>query len=224
MQSVTPRAKLPESGGQHLDLTDLHGLTAGHPVAGLKRQTTLAPHMVQLTFRQRGVDSSPVDIHYGTGRSWLGDYLLAWTMHGICWLELRPGAESLLKLQRSWRPDRLIPDAPGAARYARDIFGAARSSVPLHLSGTAFQLQVWSVLLRIRPGHYLTYGDVAREIGLPRAARAVGQAVGSNNAALLVPCHRVLSEGGRLGGYRWGPDLKFALLQRETLCANSLAD
>lgn len=224
MQSAAPRAKLPESGGHHLDLTDLHGLAAAHLAAGLKRQTTLEPQFAQLTLRQRGVDLTPVDIHYGTGRSWLGDYLLAWTMHGICWLELRPGAESLLKLQRSWRPARLIPDPAGTARYARDIFGVTRSSVPLHLLGTAFQLQVWSVLLRIRPGHYLSYGDVAREIGLPRAARAVGQAVGSNNAALLVPCHRVLAEGGRLGGYRWGPELKFALLQRETLRANSLAN
>ncbi len=216
MQGVTLRTKQRELAGQHVDSIDRYRLTGELPAAGLQCQAKLAPPVAQLTLRQRGVDSTPVDISYGTGRSWFGDYLLAWTAHGICWLELNPDSDALLKLQRSWMPERLIHDATGAARHSRDMFGTSGNSVPLHLSGTAFQLQVWSALLRIRPAHYLSYGDLARAIDVPRAARAIGQAVGANNVAVLVPCHRVLSEGGRLGGYRWGPDLKAALLQRET--------
>jgi AraC family transcriptional regulator of adaptative response/methylated-DNA-[protein]-cysteine methyltransferase len=85
----------------------------------------------------------------------------------------------------------------------------------LHICGSEFQLLVWSALLRIRPGHYVSYGDLAAAAGAPRAARAVGQAVGANGIAVLVPCHRVLASGGGIGGYRWGSELKVALLRHE---------
>jgi len=87
---------------------------------------------------------------------------------------------------------------------------------PLDLSaGTDFQRAVWEALRRIPPGQTRGYGEVAGEIGSPRAARAVGQACGANPIPLLIPCHRVLAAGGKLGGFSGGLDWKRLLLKRE---------
>jgi AraC family transcriptional regulator of adaptative response/methylated-DNA-[protein]-cysteine methyltransferase len=85
----------------------------------------------------------------------------------------------------------------------------------LLLKGTKFQRQVWRELLKIPRGTTTTYGDLARKIKNPGAMRAVGQAVGANPVAVLVPCHRVLAHGGKIGGYVWGPKKKRALLKAE---------
>lgn len=84
--------------------------------------------------------------------------------------------------------------------------------VRLHLKATPFQLQVWQALLRIPFGTATTYGDVAEEIGRPRAARAVAGAIAANPVAFLIPCHRVLRATGALGGYRWGETRKSAII------------
>jgi methylated-DNA-[protein]-cysteine S-methyltransferase len=81
--------------------------------------------------------------------------------------------------------------------------------------GTSFQRTVWRALCAIAPGETLGYGELARRIGHPGAARAVGQAVGANPWAPLVPCHRVLAGDGSLGGYAGGTEVKAALLALE---------
>lgn len=86
---------------------------------------------------------------------------------------------------------------------------------PIVMSGTAFQRSVWDYLLTIPYGRSCTYGDIASAIGKPGAARAVGGAVGSNPISIVVPCHRVLASGGRLGGYGGGLETKRFLLQLE---------
>jgi AraC family transcriptional regulator of adaptative response/methylated-DNA-[protein]-cysteine methyltransferase len=86
----------------------------------------------------------------------------------------------------------------------------------VHISGTNFQIQVWKALLRLPSGETTSYGEVARAVGRPGAARAVGSAVGSNPVAWLIPCHRVLRSDGKLGGYHWGPRRKEAMLAWET--------
>lgn len=88
------------------------------------------------------------------------------------------------------------------------------SSVPLLAIGTPFQLSVWEYLRRSPDTLTMTYGDLARAIGRPMAARAVGRAVGANGIALLIPCHRVVFRG-KLTGYRWGLDRKRDLLAWE---------
>jgi AraC family transcriptional regulator, regulatory protein of adaptative response / methylated-DNA-[protein]-cysteine methyltransferase len=181
----------------------------------LQRQIVLAALEAKLSLRVRGIDSEPVDICYGFVHSWIGECLIAWTELGICWLEPQPGPRSLAELEQTWSPARLTCSQTAAGHYARDNLATERSDLSLHLCGTAFQLQVWAALLRIRPGYYLHYGDLAHHIGKPGAARALGQAVGANPVSVFVPCHRVLAAGGRLGGYRWGSDLKLALLRRE---------
>ncbi len=106
-------------------------------------------------------------------------------------------------LCRTRQADQMIPlllDHPEAVRFMA--------------IGTPFQLTVWEFLCRIPKGMTMTYGEVAASIGRPSAARAVGQAVGSNEISLLIPCHRVVSHG-KLTGYRWGLERKRALLAWE---------
>jgi O-6-methylguanine DNA methyltransferase len=86
----------------------------------------------------------------------------------------------------------------------------------VHLRGTPFQVRVWLELMRIPWGEVTTYGALARTIGSPGAARAVGGAVGDNPMAIVIPCHRAVRSNGALGGYRWGVARKEALLRAES--------
>jgi len=103
---------------------------------------------------------------------------------------------------------------------ARQIF-AARSSVaePLRLwvQGTQFQVRVWRALLKLDGGQTTSYGQLARDISAAGSARAVGNAVGANPIAWLIPCHQVLRANGALGGYRWGTARKRAMLAYDSL-------
>ena len=83
------------------------------------------------------------------------------------------------------------------------------------LDGTPFQKKVWLALTKIPHGETRTYGEVAKSIGSPGAARAVGTACGANPLPILIPCHRVLAAGGKLGGYSGGLDIKKKLLACE---------
>lgn len=86
---------------------------------------------------------------------------------------------------------------------------------PLQLEGTPFQKRVWEELLRIPYGHTTTYGAIAKSIAEKMSPQAVGQAVGRNPAAIVVPCHRVVGAGGKLTGYAYGVDMKQRLLEME---------
>ena len=87
--------------------------------------------------------------------------------------------------------------------------------LPLDMRGTAFQQRVWQALRKIPPGETLSYAELARRIGAPRAVRAVAGACASNPLAVAIPCHRVVRRDGALAGYRWGIERKRALLERE---------
>jgi methylated-DNA-[protein]-cysteine S-methyltransferase len=88
--------------------------------------------------------------------------------------------------------------------------------IPLDLAGTPFQVKVWRALLEIPFGQTVTYGGLARRLGVKRGARAVGLAVGQNPIAIIVPCHRVLGSEGELRGYAYGLQRKKALLALES--------
>jgi len=104
-----------------------------------------------------------------------------------------------------------------AAREFDDYFAGRRRrfEVPLDAAGTDFQQRVWQALLRIPMGSLGTYGEIARQLGRPAAARAVGAAVGRNPIAIIVPCHRVVGSDGSLTGYAAGLPRKRALLALE---------
>jgi methylated-DNA-[protein]-cysteine S-methyltransferase len=98
-----------------------------------------------------------------------------------------------------------------------EYFAGTRTSfsTPLLLEGTAFQIAVWRALLEIPPGTTATYGEIARQLGRPQAARAVGAANGQNPISIIVPCHRLVGADGSLTGYGWGIDRKRRLLELE---------
>jgi AraC family transcriptional regulator of adaptative response/methylated-DNA-[protein]-cysteine methyltransferase len=91
----------------------------------------------------------------------------------------------------------------------------ADGELALDLRGTAFQLRVWQALREIPRGETRSYSQLARELGDPKATRAVARACATNRVALVVPCHRVVAASGALTGYRWGVERKQMLLQAE---------
>lgn len=173
-------------------------------------------------YKQRGAG---MDIHYGFVASPFGQCLLAATPLGICSLNFvaaggRPGV--LEGLRERFPNARLARNEPAVRPLAERAFRPHRprgkgdaEALPLHLSGTNFQVQVWKALLSIPAGQTAAYGEVARLAGHPGAARAVGNALNANPVAFLIPCHRVIRATGALGGYRWGEPRKQAMLAWE---------
>ena len=160
-------------------------------------------------------------ISYGFPTTPLGRCLLATTERKVCalWL-LEKGHEAVLAqgLAQLWRDAPLLEDEAVARDIARRLFelpAPEKAPVPLLLRGTRFQVEVWKALLRIPRGCVISYGDLARRIGVPTSTRAVANAVGANPVALAIPCHRVIRSTGDIGGYRWGASRKKALLARE---------
>lgn len=167
-----------------------------------------------------------VAIRYGTHESPFGPCLLAATGRGICGLSfLRgdgvadPEERALAELRRSWPAAEIAPDAAATRHMAERIFevepGDAGEPLRVVVRGTNFEVQVWQALLRIPSGGVLAYEDVARLIGRPRAARAVGQAVAHNPVSFIIPCHRVIQKSGAFGSYGGGIMRKRAMLAWE---------
>ena len=157
-------------------------------------------------------------LRYGTAATPFGQAFLAVSERGVVKLAFTDADEGALgALRHDWPAAELVPDDPVAADYARRLFSGYQSPEPVHLfvKGTQFQVKVWEALLAVPEGQLTTYGDLARRIGQPTAARAVGSAVGANPIALLIPCHRVIRNDGALGGYRWGETRKQALISME---------
>lgn len=96
--------------------------------------------------------------------------------------------------------------------------------LPLLFEGTDFQVAVWRALIEIPPGTTATYGEIARQLGRPLAARAVGAANGRNPISIIVPCHRLVGSDGSLTGYGWGLDRKRRLLEFERQTRDSRAE
>ena len=163
-------------------------------------------------------------ISYATARSPFGWIVVGATDHGLCWLALgatSSEAESSLHEEFPFATLRRDPSLSQLADAAvGQVAGKAQYSSPevaLDLRGTAFQLRVWQALRAIPRGQTRSYSQLARELGDPKATRAVARACATNRVALVVPCHRVVGAGGSLTGYRWGVERKRQLLEAESL-------
>ena len=160
-----------------------------------------------------------VKITYGVHPSVFGDCLIATTERGICHLEFVSAGKKddlVNRLQDKW-PNASLKSSPKRTRPLVDRvfdFSTDQEPAPLHLyvRGTNFQIKVWEALLLIPLSSAVTYEDIARQIGMPRAARAVGNAVGQNPISFLIPCHRVIRKMGIFGNYGGGPARKKAIL------------
>jgi AraC family transcriptional regulator of adaptative response/methylated-DNA-[protein]-cysteine methyltransferase len=168
-------------------------------------------------YRRGGEDLS---IAYGFHDSPFGTALLMATERGLCGLAFADAreheAQLLTEMQARW-PRAAYAFEPGrTAPLARRVFAkgewGADRPLKVVLIGTDFEIRVWRTLLRVPLGRAVTYSDLASHVCSPRAARAVGSAVGRNPLAFVVPCHRVLAKGGGLGGYHWGVTRKRAII------------
>jgi len=162
-----------------------------------------------------------VTISYAVVQSYLGWVLVAVTERGICQIDFADRPEELiLRLEERFSKAELRRDDPRITAIVSQTVAfleapAPNFSLPLDVQGTAFQKRVWAALQEIQPGKTVSYSDIAREIGKPKAARAVARACASNKIAVAIPCHRVLRNNGELGGYRWGLARKRKILDRE---------
>ena len=122
-------------------------------------------------------------------------------------------------VQRDWKLDPQQPILKAAAREIEDYLNGKRTkfSVPLHFAGTEFQRKVWEQLQAIPYGETISYSELARRAGNPRAVRAAGSANGRNPFCIMVPCHRVIAKDGTIGGYAGGLARKRHLLAVEKL-------
>lgn len=156
---------------------------------------------------------------YGFHPCPFGTALVMATPRGLAGVAIAdPGKErSVLRdMKARWPMARYIEDTGLTAPLARRIFDPLqwRPDRPLRIVfiGTDFEVRVWETLLKIPMDRATTYSDIARSIGSPKAARAVGAAVGKNPLCFVVPCHRVIGKSGDLTGYHWGLTRKRAIL------------
>jgi AraC family transcriptional regulator of adaptative response/methylated-DNA-[protein]-cysteine methyltransferase len=168
-------------------------------------------------------------IGWSAARTPFGWMIVGATERGLCWLSLastRVEAEASLRtefpaaeLRRNPSLSRLVDAALASVREGDDLSESRSRLDALDLRGTVFQLRVWQALRQIPRGETRSYSELAREIGDPKATRAVARACAMNRVALLVPCHRVVGASGSLTGYRWGVERKEQLLTAEKRAA-----
>ena len=200
-------------------------LTAAHSLAdvsadiGLSGTSRLHDHFVQLEavtpgeYKSRGAG---LMINYAVHPTPFGEVFVAVTPRGVCrmgFIDYTSFDELLARLRQDW-PMSVLENSQEATRHVVDALfagapkGQGDRPLSLHVAGTNFQVAVWRALLNIPAGKLASYSQVADALGCTNSSRAVGNAVGANPVALLIPCHRVIQKSGALGGYRWGLEKK----------------
>ena len=160
-----------------------------------------------------------LELRYGFHPSPFGEAIVVCAqrgMAGLGFVDEENRAAALADMTRRWPRARFVADDEGTAGAAARAFDRAlwRADAPLRIVmiGTDFEVRVWETLLCVPMGRATTYSDIARKLGSPKAARAVGAAVGRNPISFVVPCHRVLGRSGALTGYHWGLARKQAII------------
>lgn len=160
-------------------------------------------------------------IRFAVGHCSLGSVLAAASAVGVCAILMGDDPAALLRdLQDRFPKAQFIDGGRNLAKLLSQVIhhierpGSA-FDLPLDIRGTAFQHQVWQALRTIAPGTTLSYAELAKRIGKPKAVRAVAGACAANPIAVVIPCHRVMRNDGALSGYRWGIERKRVLLARE---------
>ena len=160
-------------------------------------------------------------IHFSVGECSLGSILIARSERGVCAIFLGNDPEMLVHdLEDRFPNAELIGGDKDFETLVAKVVGFVEAprtglDLPLDVRGTAFQQRVWRALQKIPAGKTVSYADIAKRIGAPKAVRAVASACAANAIAIAIPCHRVVRKDGGLSGYRWGVERKRALLKRE---------
>jgi len=188
-----------------------------------------APSHLGMTPAEYGRGGAGMQIHHTIVDSPLGRLLVGATDRGVSALYLGQSDAALrAALRKEYPAAELIAETPASSRHNGGRLGDRVNRILAHLrgrephldlptdvQGTAFQRRVWEELRRIPYGSTKTYTQVARAIGKPEAIRAVARACATNPVSVVVPCHRVVRQDGGLAGYRWGINVKQALLEKE---------
>ena len=180
------------------------------------------------TYRRGG---EGMQIEYAIADSPVGRLLVAATARGVCAVYLGdPGSDRALEaaLAEEYPSAKISHANGGVGRWIDAILQhldgkELRLELPTDVKATAFQHRVWQQLRAIPYGQTRSYGQIAKHLGVPGAARAVGRACATNPVSLIVPCHRAVREDGAMGGYRWGASRKERLLAHERGTAAGLA-
>jgi AraC family transcriptional regulator of adaptative response/methylated-DNA-[protein]-cysteine methyltransferase len=161
-------------------------------------------------------------IGYTTARTPFGWMVVGATDRGLCWLALGGTSAEVEASLREEFPQAVLRRDSSLSRLVDEALASVSTEslqdqgpTQLDLRGTVFQLRVWQALRQIPRGETRTYSQLAREMGMPNATRAVARACATNRVAVVVPCHRVIGVSGSLTGYRWGVDRKRQLLEVE---------
>lgn len=174
--------------------------------------------MSPMDFRAGGKNT---DIRFAVAECSLGSILVAASEKGVCAIFLGDDPGALVReLQDRFPRARLIGGDHEFEQLTAKVIGfveapGARPDLPLDIRGTAFQHRVWQALRAIPPGQTVSYAELARRIGEPKAVRAVASACAANHIAVAIPCHRVVRTDGGLSGYRWGVERKRILIDKE---------
>jgi len=222
---ISPKRFLQYLTKEHLKekLQQSKNLLEAAEVAGLSSQSRVYDLFVTLEavtpqeYKEKG---RGLQIEFGFHSTPFGECLLAVTDRGICGLYFVKNdnrAEAFETLSENWENATLKENKAKTKEIADQIFGDHEPGKKIHLlvKGTNFQVKVWEALLKIPSGYVSTYQHIASSIQQPKALQAVGSAVGANNIAYLIPCHRVIRKEGISGDYRWGSSRKKSMLAYE---------
>jgi O-6-methylguanine DNA methyltransferase len=160
-------------------------------------------------------------IYFSSFESRVGNLFFATTEKGVCLVFTRNSERAFLRDMKNLTGREIVRDRKllrPVEKELREYLKGERKDFDVAIDlicGTPFQKRVWRELSKIGYGQLVTYGDIARAIGKPGASRAVGQANGANPVSIIIPCHRVIASGGRLGGYGGGLKMKRTLLELE---------
>jgi AraC family transcriptional regulator of adaptative response/methylated-DNA-[protein]-cysteine methyltransferase len=174
--------------------------------------------MTPSRYRAGGADEH---IRFAVGQSSLGPILVASSAKGVAAILMGDDPDALVRdLQDRFPRARLTGGDADYEQLVATVVGFIEApqiglDLPLDVRGTAFQQRVWRALRDVPPGRTVSYADIARAIGAPKAVRAVAGACAANALAVAIPCHRVVRNNGALSGYAWGVERKRALIERE---------
>lgn len=194
-----------------LDVTNEVGLSSG---------SRLYDHFVSLEAVTPGefkTQGTGLTIEHSVHETPFGRAFIAITPRGICkfsFLDQSSVEQEMQDLVNRWPYAQLNNTSKHTTVIIDSMFSLNQGlerPLSLLVSGTNFQVSVWRALLQIPVGNITSYSEIAASIGRPKSARAVGTAIGANPIAFLIPCHRVIQQSGKLGGYHWGETRKHAV-------------